>query len=160
MCTFTCEPLLNSCYLSGVEHEHFSWQCHNPAWTGVPKPSWIRMWGGLLRRWGYHAYLSGRRKLVYSNSDLHKWVYAIYHLVKYVKILISWNIVHDCGGLKNPENGRVSFDLTTFKSVATYACDSGFEISGPSSRTCNGSGLWSGSSTVCTEGIRMYVAWG
>lgn len=79
-------------------------------------------------------------------------LYNVSYYILSVKIVLSRNVVHNCGALEDPENGKVSFDFTTFESVATYTCDSGFDVSGDSSRTCNGTGQWTGSSATCTEG--------
>ena len=55
----------------------------------------------------------------------------------------------DCGGLTNPENGAVSLSGTTYNSVATYSCDSGYVLMGDDMRTCLDTGSWSGSAPTC-----------
>jgi len=55
----------------------------------------------------------------------------------------------DCGALSSPENGSVSFETTTFASVATYACDEGYVITGNEERSCLSDGAWSGEPAAC-----------
>ena len=55
----------------------------------------------------------------------------------------------DCGDLDEPSNGQVTLTGTTFGSMATYECDSGFTLVGNQVRTCQDDGNWSGTEPVC-----------
>ena len=55
----------------------------------------------------------------------------------------------DCGDLKQPLNGQVFFQSTLFLSEATYSCNSGFELVGEGTRTCQANGQWSGEEPQC-----------
>ena len=56
----------------------------------------------------------------------------------------------DCGTLTNPANGQVSYSgRTTFGQTATYRCNSGYNLVGGSSRTCQATRRWSGSTPTC-----------
>jgi hypothetical protein len=57
--------------------------------------------------------------------------------------------VIDCGPLGDPANGEVSVSSTTFSSVATYSCNTGYTLTGDDMRTCLETGLWSGSELTC-----------
>ncbi|CAI8036485.1 CUB and sushi domain-containing protein 3, partial [Geodia barretti] len=59
-------------------------------------------------------------------------------------------IVVSCGGLADPENGAVEVFDTTFTSTATYSCNDGYSLVGDTTRTCEASGLWSGTAPLCT----------
>ena len=59
------------------------------------------------------------------------------------------NIVVDCGPLGTPTNGMSVVNTTTFGSVAEHNCLDGFLLCGSQSRTCQASGLWSGSLPDC-----------
>ena len=39
---------------------------------------------------------------------------------------------------------------TTYNSIATYSCDTGHMLVGDETRTCLESGVWSGSTPICT----------
>ena len=62
-------------------------------------------------------------------------------------------IAVDCGTLTNPVNGQVTHTAgTLFGQTATYICDSGYNLVGESVRTCQVTGVWSGSVPTC-QGI-------
>ena len=55
----------------------------------------------------------------------------------------------DCGPVSAPTSGSVKALVTTFGSVATYACANGYGPSGSSTRTCQADGTWSGTAPSC-----------
>ena len=57
--------------------------------------------------------------------------------------------VADCGSLTNPANGQVSTTGTTEGQTATYGCDTGYNLVGDNTRTCQANGDWSGSEPTC-----------
>ena len=68
-------------------------------------------------------------------------------------LLIS--TVVDCGSLTDPANGSVTHTSgTTFGQTATYTCNTGYNLVGDSTRTCQATGEWSGSAPTC-EGMLL-----
>ena len=58
--------------------------------------------------------------------------------------------VVDCGTLTNPSNGQANDTAgTTFRQITTYTCDIGYNLMGDSNRTCQATGMWSGSKPIC-----------
>ena len=56
----------------------------------------------------------------------------------------------DCSTLSNPTNGQVSHTgRTIYRQTATYSCDTGYNLVGNSNRTCEATGVWSGSEPIC-----------
>ena len=55
----------------------------------------------------------------------------------------------NCGPLPDPANGQVSFSGTTFEHTVTYSCNTGYNLKGDSTRTCQATGVWSGSVPTC-----------
>ena len=56
----------------------------------------------------------------------------------------------DCGTLPNPTNGQVTTTAgTTFGQTSTYNCNTGYNLIGDSTRTCQATGNWSGSVPTC-----------
>jgi len=47
-------------------------------------------------------------------------------------------------------NGKVNATYTTWGSIASYICDSGYSMTGASTRTCQSDGTWSGTPPICT----------
>jgi len=62
-----------------------------------------------------------------------------------------FSAVVDCGTLTDPLNGEVIFTTTTFMSTATYSCNSGYILSGSTTRTCEASGTWSDTAPTCDD---------
>lgn len=54
-----------------------------------------------------------------------------------------------CGYPGTPTNGRKTGYTYTQGNTVTYSCNTGYSISGSSSRTCLSNGQWSGSPTSC-----------
>ena len=56
----------------------------------------------------------------------------------------------DCDTLSDPANGQVNQTAgTPFGQTATYSCNTGYNLVGNSTRTCQASGNWSGSAPTC-----------
>lgn len=57
----------------------------------------------------------------------------------------------DCGPLTQPVNGMVTTTdgATTYNSMATYTCVTGYNLNGNAMRTCVAGGVWSGSDPTC-----------
>lgn len=61
----------------------------------------------------------------------------------------------DCGQLPNPPNGAVDTSTgTTYKSLAVYTCDEGYELLGEPVRTC-GAFAWNGSEPSCISKLEL-----
>ena len=69
---------------------------------------------------------------------------------KYRSLHDVFLIVVDCGNLTAPDNGSVTLTSgTTFGQTVTYSCNTGFNLVGDSTRTCQANGDWSGSAPTC-----------
>ena len=56
----------------------------------------------------------------------------------------------DCGTLTNVANGQVNYTTgTTLGQTATYSCNPGYNLVGGGTRTCQATGVWSGSAPTC-----------
>ena len=67
-------------------------------------------------------------------------------ICKYVSLLST---AVDCSPLPNPANGQVNTTGTTFGQTSTYSCNTGYNLIGDSTRTCQATGNWSGSAPTC-----------
>ena len=62
----------------------------------------------------------------------------------------------NCGNLIHPANGSVNHTAgTTFGQAATYSCNTGYNLVGDSTRTCQVEENWSGNAPTC-EGMYVY----
>ena len=61
-----------------------------------------------------------------------------------------------CEELQNPTNGQVSMTGQSTGSTATYTCDSGYELIGDDTRTCE-DGVWTGEEPTCIGIIHIHI---
>ena len=62
----------------------------------------------------------------------------------------------DCGSIASPVDGSVSYSKnTTYQSVASFSCDTGYTISATTTRTCQEDKTWSYESPYCTINGRL-----
>ena len=55
-----------------------------------------------------------------------------------------------CAELADPANGRVdTSNGTLIDALAVYSCNTGFQLSGNRTRTCDREGMWTGSEPEC-----------
>ena len=54
-----------------------------------------------------------------------------------------------CSGAVAPQNGTVSAASATFGNSVTYACNSGYTVSGSASRACQANGTFAGAAPTC-----------
>jgi len=55
-----------------------------------------------------------------------------------------------CPGLANPTNGSVSAPTTNRGDSAVYSCDTGYNLLGSKTRTCQADGTWNAAEPTCT----------
>ena len=61
----------------------------------------------------------------------------------------------DCGDLTDPANGRVDHTAgTSLGQTGIYSCNTGYNLVGDDTRTCQATGNWSGSAPTC-EGVLL-----
>jgi len=66
-------------------------------------------------------------------------------------------VINDCGSLANPANGLVTEDPDTLENaIATYTCESGYELNGAATATCTSSG-WDQPQPTCDSRL-PYIA--
>ena len=59
-------------------------------------------------------------------------------------------LVKGCGTLDIPSHGSVSYSCGTISgSIATFSCDTGYTLSGATTRTCQTDRSWSNDSPTC-----------
>ncbi len=63
----------------------------------------------------------------------------------------SFVVAQDCGNLANPQDGDIDIKGTSFWDTVTYRCNSGYQLIGEAVRTCQETGLWSGTAPYCSR---------
>ncbi len=59
-----------------------------------------------------------------------------------------------CSDLSTSTNGMISYNMETVSlrpvgTVATYTCNTGYTLTGDTTRTCGSDGMWSGKAPTC-----------
>ena len=63
---------------------------------------------------------------------------------------IKYIIFSDCGNLTAPSVGSVTYSSgTTFQSVATFDCNTGYNLEGDATRMCQANASWSNNDPSC-----------
>ena len=65
-----------------------------------------------------------------------------------------YNLTVSCESLSNPVNGIVGCNtredgVALYEDVCSFSCNTGYEVTGSSERTCQSNGSWSGSPVSC-----------
>ena len=64
----------------------------------------------------------------------------------------------NCPLLNNPENGIINCALRddgvpSYEDTCSFTCDTGYELAGSGTRTCQHDESWSGTDALCSRGI-------
>ena len=71
--------------------------------------------------------------------------------------IVFFLIIVTCPPLSDPSNGIVTCSLGddgvfSYEDTCTYTCNTGYELIGSGTRTCQSDGSWSGSDAMCSRG--------
>ena len=66
-------------------------------------------------------------------------------------------LVVNCLSLTDPNNGIINCSLgddniTSYEDTCSFTCDTGYELTGSDTRTCQSDRSWSGSDAICQRG--------
>ena len=66
-------------------------------------------------------------------------------------------ILVPCSSLTGPDNGVITCSLgddgvPSYEDTCSFTCNTGYELTGSDTRTCQSNGSWSGSDDVCRRG--------
>ena len=61
-----------------------------------------------------------------------------------------------CPSLSDPSNGMINCSLgddgvPSYEDTCSFTCDTGYELTGSDTRTCQSDGSWSGSVAMCSR---------
>ena len=78
------------------------------------------------------------------------------HVYEYV-FLLYFALV-PCPPLSDPNNGMINCSLgddgdPSYEDTCIFACNTGYELTGSDTRTCQSDGSWSGNDVVCRRGM-------
>ena len=63
-----------------------------------------------------------------------------------------------CSSLADPNNGVINCSLgddevPSYEDSCNFTCNTGHELAGSNTRTCQSDGIWSGTNTMCIRGM-------
>ena len=74
-----------------------------------------------------------------------------------VEVIAFSSLLVPCSSLNDPNNGMISCSLgddgvLSYEDTCSFTCNTGYELTGSNTRTCQSDGSWSGSDDVCSRG--------
>ena len=69
---------------------------------------------------------------------------------------VLYILLVSCPSLSDPSNGMINCSLgdnetTSYEDTCSFTCNTGYELTGSDTRTCQSDRSWSGSDTVCSR---------
>ena len=66
-----------------------------------------------------------------------------------------------CSALTNPQNGNILCSLgddevPSYKDTCSFTCNTGYELTGSDTRTCQSDGSWNGTNSTCERGNNVW----
>ena len=83
--------------------------------------------------------------------------------LKYSAFMFSYEYFSvPCPPLTGPNNGMITCSLgddgvPSYEDTCSFTCNTGYELTGSDTRTCQSDGNWSGSNGVCRKGMIITV---
>ena len=68
----------------------------------------------------------------------------------------------NCSSLTNPNNGVINCSIRddgvpSYEDTCSFTCNTGYELTGSETRTCQSDRNWSGSNVTCRKGNHLFV---
>ncbi|XP_035660825.1 E-selectin-like [Branchiostoma floridae] len=128
------------------DHDYKGWNPGEPKVTQFLKSAWWSKGAGCVQYWA-------------GGTGTHMWVDTVCSRTKRYICQASRSLIPResvktgdeairCPTLTPPANGAVK-SPNSYRSVATFTCDTGYKLVGTSTRTCQSDGTWSGGSPTC-----------
>ena len=72
-------------------------------------------------------------------------------------LLHNDNVLASCSSLSDPSNGMMDCSLgddavPSYEDTCSFTCNTGYELTGSDTRTCQSDGNWSSSNPMCSRG--------
>ena len=79
------------------------------------------------------------------------------HTLYHAKQVMLYIIIVSCPPLHHPNIGEIDCSLgednvISYEDTCSFTCNTGYELTGSDTRTCQSDGSWSGSDDVCRRG--------
>ena len=83
-------------------------------------------------------------------------MYSYVSEYRFFYAMIMYLLLMSCPSLSEPSNGMINCSLgddgvPSYEDTCSFTCNTGYELTGSESRTCQSDGSWSGSNAVCSR---------
>ena len=83
-------------------------------------------------------------------------------ILTYIVSLSSVYLLVTCPSLSDPSNGMINCSLgddeiPSYEDTCSFTCDTGYELTGSDTRSCQSDGSWSGSVAMCSRGKQLLI---
>jgi len=71
--------------------------------------------------------------------------------------MLYFHFTVSCPSLTGPSNGMINCSLgddgtLSYEDTCSFTCNTGYQLTGSATRTCQSDGSWNGSNTMCKRG--------
>jgi len=76
-------------------------------------------------------------------------------------MFVYMRVIVTCSSLTDPNNGMITCSLGddgihSYEDTCSLICNTGYELTGSDTRSCQSDGSWSGVNTYCTNGKNFH----
>ena len=110
-----------------------------------------------------YIYASGILDTINDRQPLIQVLYGMITCIMYTNWMMYCTLDIQCRELSSPANGQIMSCSSGRVGVGyegdtcSFTCNTGYELTGSDTRTCQSNGSWSGSDDVCRRGIHTYL---
>ena len=73
----------------------------------------------------------------------------------HIVMMMCYILLVSCPSLDSPSNGMLNCslgdDIPSYEDTCNFTCNTGYELIGSETRTCQSNGSWSGSIAICSR---------
>ena len=91
---------------------------------------------------------------MHCNSNHYVWLIHVHSTLNVNETSLC---LVSCPPLTAPDNGMIDCTGSLFEDACAFSCDDGYELTGSETRTCQGDQTWSGTESMCVQGVLYTV---
>ena len=81
-------------------------------------------------------------------------------IITCIRVCVLYFALVPCPPLSDPNNGMINCSLgddgdPSYEDICSFTCNTGYELTGSDTRTCQSDGSWSGNDVVCRRGMYL-----
>ena len=104
------------------------------------------------------------KEVKYVNNKMGVYCQVLHNTANFMHIsfiMCMYFIIVICSSLSNPSNGIINCSLgddrvPSYEDTCSFTCNTGYQLTGSDTRTCQSDGSWCGNETICNPDPRAY----